>query len=1142
MPTDPQPLQVVTRDVGAELAELGHEYPRWRHELATALTDKHGMDRGRLLLETWGRAFPLGYIEEVPVARALHDIDQMERQGGSDRVGTFYSEPGVANVVRFRACWADQPPLLHDVLPILASLGLDLADHRSYQLAAASGRTARIDDFGLRHSARQFAAAETGLVEDAVNAMWGGHAERDGLNRLVLAAGINWREAALIRAAYRYIRLGGFGFSQRYVAHALAEWPVFVRLLLQQFRSRFDTAASSDQAPDALESALAMELDKVTRLDEDRTLRSLLAFFQSVTRTNFYVTGPGQLPSEYFSFKIDPSRMPFLPAARPLVEMFVYSTRVEALHLRAARVARGGIRWSDRPEDFRTEVLGLMKAQAVKNTLIVPGGAKGAFVIKRPLADLDRDAVAAEARHCYTTFINGMLDLTDNLVDGTVQPPTDLVCHDGPDHYLVVAADKGTATMSDLANSIAEERGFWLGDAFASGGSTGFDHKKMGITARGAWVSLERHFEDLASDVDQDEFTVVGIGDLSGDVFGNGMLLSPHIRLVGAFDHRHVFLDPNPDVSTSFAERLRLANLPGSTWQDYDPARISAGGGVFSRSAKSIPLSPEIQALLGLCVDALSPPELIQAILRASVDVLWNGGIGTFVKASTETHPDAADPVNDGTRVDACELRCRVVIEGGNLGLTQRARVEYAHQGGRINGDFIDNSAGVDTSDREVNIKMVLNDALAEGGITRTERDKLLVSSAEDVAAAVLDDSRQQNRMLSVLESDAPRFLDQHAHAIEIFEREEGLDRAAWALPGEAELAERRQVGLGLTRPEIAVLLAFAKNTLARKLLDSDVPDDPYLARTLVEYLPAALRERFGPRMEQHPMRREIVATMVSNNIAHRVGTGFFYRMTESTGASTPQISRAYLTVRDVFDLDTLWAEVDAVGRHCPPAIRYEMLRDVQRFAGQTTRWFIRNRQQPLQIGAEVSFFRPHIQQLGAVLTAALTTSAAPSETITTRTSQGVPRELAERIAGLATLASSLDFAEMAHDRFDVGFLIDISRALDSALGLDWLQSQIIDLPSESHWARLAKISLRDDLFTLRRRLTAAALQRHLSDQQAEETVDTWLSDNRNVVDHCRATLRSLRAMDQLDVPMLTVALQEIRNLAHAGSCQGPWI
>ncbi|MDA3623816.1 NAD-glutamate dehydrogenase domain-containing protein [Saccharopolyspora oryzae] len=1105
---------------------------QWDQELTAALLAEFGPDQGRAVAAVYGSAFSSGYREDSPVTQAVADIACLEGDEAGPPLGRVYRSPqAVAGSVRFRICWAGEAPLLQEVLPIFAGLGLRVADHRSYEIQPRGRRAARVDDFGLRHDIDELSGHAAALVEDAFAAMWHGRAETDGFNRLVLTAGLDWRQAALVRAAYHYLWQAGFAFSRPYVEATLASRPRFVRALLEFFAARFDPDQPRGPVPAELEETL----QEVTGLDEDKTLRAVLAFFSAVVRTNYFQRDAEGKPKEYLAFKIDPSGMPFVPRPRPLFEAFVYSPAVEALHLRSRRVARGGIRWSDRPEDFRTEVLGLMKAQTVKNALIVPGGAKGAFVVRRSLAGLERAEADAQVRACYATFIRGMLDVTDNLFDGAVVPPPRVVCHDEPDPYLVVAADKGTARFSDLANEIAAEYGFWLGDAFASGGSSGYDHKAMGITARGAWVSLRQHCEQLGWDPDVDEFTVVGIGDMSGDVFGNGMLLSQRIRLIGAFDHRHIFLDPDPDPLLSHAERARLAALPASSWLDYAPERISAGGGVFSRRAKSVPISPQVQQRLGVQAAELTPPELVQALLRAPVDVLWNGGMGTFVKASTQNHADAADPANDAVRVDADGLRARVVVEGGNLGLTQPARIEYALAGGRINTDFVDNSAGVDTSDREVNLKILLDAAVRDRVIDGGERNRLLAEVADEVAAAVLTDSRLQSRVLGVVEAEAPVLLDQHAGAIRKFEQISKLDRALECLPDEPELARRRRAGLGLARPEIAMLLAHAKNNLAQELVNSPVPDDPHLAAQLLEYLPVALRERFGAAMARHPLRREILATALSNDLADHVGTGFVYRLEETTGVDTPDTVLAYLAVREIFGFNALWSDVDGLGSRCPPGVRAEMFHELQRFCQLGALWFLRHRRPPVDVAAEVAHFRGQVRQLVPVLPAALAGSQA--EAVAARTAEleglGVPGLLAGRIAVLGPLAGSLDVVEIAGDRRDVGFVAAVYSALDVGLGMDWLQEQIVELPSESHWELLAKISLRDGLFAQRRRLTASALAGFVPGVGVDELVAEWLQGNAGPVRRCRETLGQLREAGRVDVAMLSVALQDLRNLVQ---------
>ncbi|HZC14837.1 MAG TPA: NAD-glutamate dehydrogenase domain-containing protein, partial [Thermoleophilaceae bacterium] len=721
----------------------------------------------------------------------------------------------------------------------------------------------------------------------------------------------------------------GSTFSDRYVEQVLVTHPHIAALLIDLFGARFDPESTDQTTAGRLTKQAEEAIDAVESLDQDQILRRFLRVVCAMLRTNFFQRADeaqGEQPKPYVSFKLDPSQLDWLPDPRPAFEIFVYSPRTEGVHLRGGRVARGGLRWSDRREDFRTEVLGLMKAQMVKNAVIVPVGAKGGFVVKRPPESGDREELLEEVVDCYRTFIRGLLDLTDNIVEGELRPPPHVVRYDGDDPYLVVAADKGTASFSDVANGVAAEYGFWLGDAFASGGSSGYDHKKMGITAAGAWESVKRHFREMGQDVSTDEFTVVGIGDMSGDVFGNGMLLSQAIRLVGAFNHREIFIDPDPDPKTSWEERKRLFDLPRSSWSDYDRSLISAGGGVWPRTAKVIELSEEAQAALGVDRPKLAPNDVIRALLRAPVDLLWNGGIGTYVKASSETHGDAGDKANDSLRVDARELRCKVVAEGGNLGLTQRGRIEYALSGGRINTDAIDNSGGVDCSDREVNIKILLDAVVAAGDMTIKQRNELLVEMTETVADLVLKDNYEQSETLSMAEAQAPSMLEVHQRFMRALEVATGLDRALEALPDEEEIAERARDHRGLTRPELAVLLAYSKVYLYAALLDSDVPEDPYLSAELERYFPPPLPERFREPLREHRLKREIVATQVVNNMLHGGGTTFAFRLHEETGAPASEIARAYAVAREVFGMRPQWAAIEALDNEVKAEVQIAML------------------------------------------------------------------------------------------------------------------------------------------------------------------------------------------------------------------------
>ena len=871
------------------------------------------------------------------------------------------------------------------MLPQLQHMGVEVVDEHPYEFVAREQDRPPfwIYDFGLRGASQPAAAQQAvkDLFSDALIALWHGLTEDDSCNALVLAAELNWRQVVVLRAYARYLRQAGITFSQDYIARVLRSNVTITRLLVRLFESRFDPQRTQGQAErcEAIAEEIRGELDDVASLDQDRILRSYLALVEATLRTNYYQQRDGaSVPdpqAPYLAIKLDPGRIPDLPAPRPRFEMFVYSPRFEAIHLRFGRVARGGIRWSDRQEDFRTEVLGLVKAQDVKNSVIVPAGAKGGFVCKQLPDPSDRAAYAEEGLACYRLFISAMLDVTDNVGDDTVVPPSGVVRHDGDDPYLVVAADKGTATFSDVANEIANAYGYWLGDAFASGGSHGYDHKKMGITARGAWESVRFHFRSLGTDVDTDDFTVIGIGDMSGDVFGNGMLLSTHIKLVAAFDHRHLFLDPDPDPTVSFAERQRLFALPRSSWADYDTSLISEGGGVWPRTAKSVPVYPQVRAALGLDpgVVALTPAQLISAVLAAPADLLWNGGIGTYVKATAETQAAAGDRSNDGIRIDAPQLRVKVVGEGGNLGLTQAARIEFARAGGLINTDFIDNSAGVDTSDHEVNIKILLDRAVRGGRMTMPQRDALLQEMTDEVAALVLPHNYSQNMVLAASRAQANSMLHVHARYLRKLERDGKLRRRLETLPSDKEIAERRAAGAGLTSPEFAVLLARTKIDSAQEVLDSGLPDDEYLHGALVKYFPQPLRHGHEQDMAAHPLRREIITTVVVNEMVDQSGITFWFRLNEETGASGPDITCAWLVAREVFDMPSFWAGVHQLDGVVDVSTQISLLLEGRKLTERASRWLLHNRRSPFDIQATVDFFARGALAVGSGLPKLLT-------------------------------------------------------------------------------------------------------------------------------------------------------------------------
>jgi glutamate dehydrogenase len=1113
----------------------------WTDALLEALVDELGEEAGSRLFRRYGDAFPAAYQEDHVARSAVADVRRLEEmQDGEPLAMTLYRPIEAADgVLRCKLYRSGEPVMLSAVLPMFEHAGLQVADERPYGISPRDGAPAWVYDFGLVYDGELDVAEVREDFEDAFIRVWRGEVESDRFNGLVLRARLTWREVVVLRAIARYLRQAGTTFSNRYMEQTLIAHPDLARTLVELFAARFDPEhpAGHDVA-EAIATRVEEAIERVESLDEDRILRNFLSVIRATLRTNHFQPDPDGEPKPYLSLKLDPARIPLLPSPRPRFEVFVYSPRTEGVHLRGGHVARGGLRWSDRREDFRTEVLGLMKAQMVKNALIVPVGAKGGFVVKRPREPL-RDEVVA----CYRTFIGGLLDVTDNIVEGEVVPPRDVVRFDGDDPYLVVAADKGTATFSDIANGVAADYGFWLGDAFASGGSAGYDHKKMGITARGAWESVRRHFRERGLDVQSEPFTVVGVGDMSGDVFGNGMLLSEHIRLVAAFDHRHVFLDPDPDAAASFEERKRLFGLPRSSWADYDASLISEGGGVWPRSAKSIPLSDEARAALGIELEEATPNELIRAILRAPVALLWNGGIGTYVRASTETDADVGDKANDAVRVTAAELCCQVVGEGGNLGLTQRARIEFALADGGINTDAIDNAGGVNSSDREVNIKILLDAVVAAGDMTRKQRDKLLAQMTDDVVRLVLRDNGRQAQALSLAAAQAPSMLDVHQRFIRHLEHVARLDRELEALPSMETIEERRAAGAGLTRPELAVLFSYAKVTLFAELVDSNLPEDPFLSKDLARYFPQPLPERFGDAMAGHRLRREIIATHVTNSLVDRAGTTFVFRMHEETGAPASEIARAYAVAREIYAMPEFWAEVEALDHRVPAVIQTEMLLDARKLIERATRWLLRSGRRPLDIAAAVTDFEGGVDAIAGALPGILVDSdrEAWDSRVAELASAGVPAELAARAASLGALFGVLDVVQVA---VAAGEPIDAVAALHFRVGarlrLHWLRDRVAVLPRDDRWQTMARAALRDDLFVLHRELTDDVLRESPPPGTSEERLAAWIAANRPPLDRCMGILDDIRAGGTYDLTTLPVALREIRALIRETSAVVP--
>ncbi|MDP9183672.1 MAG: NAD-glutamate dehydrogenase [Actinomycetota bacterium] len=1112
----------------------------WNDELADAVLETVGEAKAAALQAKYGDAFPEAYKEDFPARAAVPDLMRLEKLGDDEGIDLSLYRPVGAEPGEFRfKVFRVGPPLtLSHVMPVLQDMGVEVSDERPYTLERTGLPDAWIYDFGLRCRAETaFDDRQRQAFQGAFAAVWAGKAESDAMNALVLGEGLAWRQVVVLRAYAKYLRQVGTTFSEAYIAQTLVKNPYVARQLVDLFSCRFDPSVQGNDQQASVE-AIRTSLDDVASLDEDRILRSYLSLVLATTRTSFFQPQDDGSPKEHISFKLDPVRVPDLPLPRPRFEIFVYSPRVEGVHLRFGAIARGGLRWSDRREDFRTEVLGLVKAQMVKNAVIVPVGSKGGFVVKRPADPANREAWLAEGISCYTTFIHGLLDVTDNIVDGEVVPPAHVVRHDSDDPYLVVAADKGTATFSDIANEVALDHGFWLGDAFASGGSAGYDHKAMGITAKGAWESVKRHFRELGLDTQTEPFTVVGIGDMSGDVFGNGMLLSPHIRLVAAFDHRHVFLDPDPDAATSLAERQRMFALPRSSWDDYDKALISPGGGVFPRSAKSIRLSPQVQAALGVTEDAMTPAELLRAILLAPVDLLWNGGIGTYVKAANESHSEVGDKANDTIRVNGGQLRCRVVGEGGNLGLTQKGRIEYALAGGRVNTDAIDNSAGVDCSDHEVNIKVLLGQVVAAGDMTMKQRNELLAEMTDEVSALVLRDNYEQNVALGNARAQAKEMLPVHRRHMTNLERRELLNRAVEFLPDDKELDERAQAGTGLTSPEFAVLLAWTKIGLTEEIIASDVPEDPYLSHELERYFPTPLRERFKEQMSHHRLKREIIATVLVNKLVNNAGITFAHRMGEEIASPAPDIVRAHTVASQVFAMPGFWHDVEALDNLVPTEVQTRVLLKGRQLVERATRWLLNTRRHPLDIAATVQAFAPGAAVVTERLPQLLGERAARTlrEVASTYVEAGVPEPLALRVAGFPAAYSALDIVEVsASSGSPVEEVAPVYFALDGVLELGQMRERVIALPRDDRWQTLARAALRDDLNAAQAALTAHVLAT-TEPGEPDKRIASWTEHNAAAVSRAMQVLGDITAGEVYDVATLSVALRQIRGLTQTST------
>ena len=1112
----------------------------WSDRLRTELLNKYGLDEGTRLYRAYRDVFPAGYQEDTTPAEACSDVQQIDEMllEDSSRAVNLYmpaeSEPGH---MHFMVYSRNEPIALSEALPVLEHMGVDVYTERPYEVILASGECFWIQDFHLRHESGSNVDidAVSDRFESCFMSVLRGDAENDGLNRLVVSAGLDWRQTALLRCYAKHILQLGVPFSQSYMEDVLVAHAGLAALLVRQFEVQFDPDLAKSRRSRELKDILAgvkRGIVKARNVDEDRILTAFAGGIDATLRSNYFQRAAGGTPKPYISIKLDPSRLPEIPLPKPRFEVFVYSPEVEGVHLRGGDIARGGLRWSDRREDFRTDVLGLMKAQVVKNTVIVPTGAKGGFFPKRaPLED--RAAIAANGIHCYKTFIRGLLDLTDNVVDDSIVTPERIVRRDGDDPYLVVAADKGTATFSDIANGISAEYGFWLDDAFASGGSAGYDHKGMAITARGAWEAVKRHFHELGVNIQKEPFTVAGIGDMSGDVFGNGMLLSKKIKLVAAFNHRNIFLDPDPDPATSFRERKRLFRKSGSTWQDYNRELISKGGGIYSRKDKIIRLSPETRKLLDVNVPSLQPDELIRAILKMPVDLLWNGGIGTYAKASTEGHSDVGDRSNDTVRVDADELRCKVIGEGGNLGFTQRARVEFSLRGGRINTDFIDNSGGVDCSDREVNIKILLGDVTKKKGMTRAKRDELLRSMTDDVADLVLRNNYLQTQAISMSEMLSVSRIDETARLIKALERTGLLNRELESLPSETEIEDRRSRKQGFTRPELAIVLSYAKIDLYNGLIRSQDSLEDFLRIDPQRYFPPVLRRRYADLIPGHRLSRQILATLIANALVNRMGPAFMKRLQDDTGANVVTIARAYEVARIICRAMPLLREIESLDHKIPAAAQLSMMFEVSRTLRHACYWLIEQYGDQLDIVNAVDRLKERMATIytrsGTYLSKASGKRNAKAEKAWIK--MGVPEKLAQRMSLLLVTRAALDIADVAAERKrDVLDTARIYSSFNDALGLQWLHNCAEDLKVSGRWQAMARSNLRDEFYKIRRDIALQLLTRR-GTLDGQVVAAKWLDKHEDEVRHFRQMIEEMRLRGTFDFATLSVAADELRSL-----------
>lgn len=1110
----------------------------WHEELKIALVEKLGEEKGLSAFNNVGANYPAGYADIFSPRTGVADIVHILKlsEAAPLRLSFYRQLENEGKELNLTLYNSNSPLPLSDVLPVLEHLGLRVIDEHPYRIKTAGG-VVWLHDFNLVYnkSANVVIKEHRVSFQEAFLAIWNKRASSDHFNRLILGAKLGWRDVVLLRAYASYMKQIRFPISTDAIIATLNQHTDIAKQLVSLFHAYFDPEKASEKNSSKLEEQLIAAFDGVSSLTDDRVLRQYLALIKGTVRTNFFQKAADGTTKTYVSFKLTPQDIPGIPLPAPLFEIFVFSPRVQGVHLRGGKVARGGLRWSDRAEDFRTEVLGLVKAQQVKNAVIVPVGAKGGFVPQHLNDSMNREEFLAEGIACYKIFISALLDITDNLIDGAVSPPLDVVRRDADDPYLVVAADKGTATFSDIANGISDKYNFWLGDAFASGGSVGYDHKGMGITAKGAWVSVERHFREMGINTAKDEFTVIGIGDMAGDVFGNGMLLSNKICLLSAFNHMHIFIDPKPDPARSFAERQRLFDLPRSSWTDYDKNLISKGGGLFERRAKSIKLTPEMKAMIGVKNASMTPTDLINALLKAEIDLLWNGGIGTYIKATTESHEEVGDKANDVLRVNGNELRCKVIGEGGNLGTTQLGRVEYCLNGGRSNTDFIDNAAGVDCSDHEVNIKILLKGIMDDGDLTQKQRNNLLASMTDEVGDLVLANNYRQVQAISLAERQTVKSMAEYRRFTNNLESQGKLNRALEFLPIDEVMNERAQTGDGLTRPELSILISYAKADLKESLLLTSVPDDAYVSRELTTSFPVELEKKYAEQMKNHRLNRELVATQVANHIVNFMGINFVDRLVASTGADVGVIARAYILVRDIFKVTDTWSKIEAMDYTVDSEVQFELMQELQHLTRRATRWFVRNRVSGLDCQVEYDQFAAPIAEAGKGMDKFLLGEPLErwKQSFAKYIGLGVSEEIASEIASTRGLYSVLAIGEISKAK---GVPVkEVARTyfkVSNKLQLAWFAQQLNALHVESQWQGLAREAFRDDLEWQHGLILTSVLKSHKKGIDIKALVEGWMDRHQHLTQRWISVLEELKVAEKQDYAMYIVAGKELVDLA----------